>query len=115
MATETPGGEIGGYWAIGRNSSEMPPVSVMRMDSTAAKIGRSMKKREIICAEPVGYDSAVPLRHRGACPRGTMIDSQKETSTTASPRGLSPWDDESTGAQSWSHGDKPRGDPEKLI
>jgi len=43
-------GVIGGYWAIGRYSSAIPPVSEMKMESTAAKIGRSMKNREIMVA-----------------------------------------------------------------
>ena len=44
----TPGGVIRGYWAIGRNKSEIPPIKVMTTESTVAKIGRSMKNREII-------------------------------------------------------------------
>src|SRR5262245_43011363 len=38
------GGVISGYWATGRPKYEMPPTSVMRMATTAAKIGRSTKK-----------------------------------------------------------------------
>src|SRR5271168_215043 len=48
MATCTCGGEIGGYCAIGKLNTAIPPASVMRMDSTVAKIGRSMKKCESI-------------------------------------------------------------------
>src|SRR5438270_13686592 len=40
------GGVIGGYCAIGNVKTAIPPARVMTMDSTAAKIGRSMKKRE---------------------------------------------------------------------
>ncbi len=40
------GGVICGYWAIGRLKTATPPVRVMMMDTTVAKIGRSMKKRE---------------------------------------------------------------------
>src|SRR5262245_23144068 len=50
MVTATPGGVIGGYWAIGNENSAIAPVRVMTIDSTAAKIGRSMKKREIMAA-----------------------------------------------------------------
>src|SRR6266446_2698500 len=40
------GGVICGYWAMGRVHTAIPPARVITMDSTAAKIGRSMKKRE---------------------------------------------------------------------
>src|SRR4051794_22033675 len=40
------GGVICGYCAIGSVKTAMPPVSVMTIDNTLAKIGRSMKKRE---------------------------------------------------------------------
>src|SRR5581483_1248632 len=52
MEMDTPGGVIRGYWAIGRLASAMPPISVMTTDSTVAKIGRSMKKREITSRTP---------------------------------------------------------------
>src|SRR3954447_20371142 len=45
--TVTEGGAIWGYWASGRLNRAMPPASVMTIDRTAAKIGRSMKNREI--------------------------------------------------------------------
>src|SRR6266436_1744531 len=48
IVTATAGGVIGGYCAMGRANSAISPVRVMKMDSTAAKIGRSMKKREIM-------------------------------------------------------------------
>src|SRR5437764_12568275 len=44
----TPGGVIRGYCEIGKKYSAIPPTSVMTSDNTVAKIGRSMKKREII-------------------------------------------------------------------
>ncbi len=44
--TCTVGGAISGYWATGRNQTAMPPASVITIDSTEAKIGRKMKKRE---------------------------------------------------------------------
>ena len=40
------GGETGGYCASGRLNTASPPASVMTIDSTVAKIGRSMKNRE---------------------------------------------------------------------
>src|SRR5262245_61319217 len=43
--TSTVGGVISGYCAIGSRKSAIPPASVTTMDSTEAKIGRSMKKR----------------------------------------------------------------------
>ncbi len=43
-----PGGVIRGYWATGNWNSAMPPMSAMATESTVAKIGRSIKKREII-------------------------------------------------------------------
>src|SRR3954447_8200660 len=43
--TSTVGGVISGYWATGRLKTATPPASVTRMDSTVAKIGRSMKNR----------------------------------------------------------------------
>jgi hypothetical protein len=45
--TLTVGGEICGNWANGSTKIEIAPANVMTMDSTAAKIGRSMKNREI--------------------------------------------------------------------
>ncbi len=46
--TLTTGGAISGYCAIGSTRIEASPASTMKIDSTAAKIGRSMKKRENI-------------------------------------------------------------------
>src|SRR5260221_9673964 len=48
MEMVTPGGVTRGYCEIGRKYRAIPPTSVMISDSTVAKIGRSMKKREII-------------------------------------------------------------------
>ena len=36
-----------GNWASGSTVKEMSPANAITMDSTDAKIGRSMKKREI--------------------------------------------------------------------
>src|SRR4051812_13246290 len=45
QSTWTTGGEIDGYCAKGSVNTETPPARVMTIDSTEAKIGRSMKKR----------------------------------------------------------------------
>src|SRR5579883_1614081 len=50
--TDTEGGEICGNWASGKLKAAMPPARVMKMDNTEAKIGRSMKKREITIGSP---------------------------------------------------------------
>src|SRR4051812_44845806 len=42
---------MSGYWAIGSVNTAIPPASVITIESTVAKMGRSMKKRENI----VGY------------------------------------------------------------
>ena len=49
--TCTVGGVTGGYWANGRRLNR-DPASVITIDSTAAKIGRSMKKRENTIGTP---------------------------------------------------------------
>src|SRR6266404_2076441 len=50
MDTTTPGGVMRGYCAMGKNRSAIPPIKVMTTESTVAKMGRSMKKREIMSA-----------------------------------------------------------------
>jgi hypothetical protein len=47
------GGVIRGYCATGRVNTATAPVNVMTMDRTAAKIGRSMKKRENNAGHPL--------------------------------------------------------------
>src|SRR5437588_2190693 len=44
--TSTVGGVISGYWAMASVQTAMNPARVMMIDSTVAKIGRLMKKRE---------------------------------------------------------------------
>ena len=61
-------GEIGGYIAIGRVKSAIPPARVITIDRTAAKIGRSMKKREIKAEPPGGSRVTDPTRGRLAMP-----------------------------------------------
>ncbi len=45
QVTDTVGGAIRGNMAIGKFTSARPPASVIVIDRTDAKIGRSMKKR----------------------------------------------------------------------
>jgi len=54
----------GGYWAMGSESSATPPVRVIRIDSTAAKIGRSMKNREIMADPPEVSNQKSEVRGR---------------------------------------------------
>src|SRR5262245_14491925 len=46
--TVTTGGAISGYCAIGSTRIEASPAMTIKIDSTAAKIGLSIKKREIM-------------------------------------------------------------------
>src|SRR5262249_20150338 len=62
QVTETVGGEMLGNWARGRVKTAMPPARVMTMDSTEAKMGRSVKKREIKAVPPL---SCPPLPRSG--------------------------------------------------
>lgn len=39
---------MGGYWAMGRANMEIAPARVMMMEITDAKMGRSMKKWDIM-------------------------------------------------------------------
>src|SRR5262245_33737289 len=48
--TVTTGGAISGYCAIGSTRMPASPAITMKIESTAAKIGRSMKKRDIMAA-----------------------------------------------------------------
>src|SRR5437763_16452390 len=45
--TLTVGGAMSGYCATGRRQNATPPTITNTMETTAAKIGRSMKKREM--------------------------------------------------------------------
>src|SRR4051812_16553712 len=56
--TVTTGGAISGYWPIGRVRIEARPAMTMNVESTAAKIGRSMKKREIMRISLFGVGDA---------------------------------------------------------
>ena len=48
--TWTVGGTTSGYSLIGRTCIDSRPAMVMTIDSTVAKIGRSMKNREMFMA-----------------------------------------------------------------
>src|SRR6266853_1467621 len=71
----TTGGAISGYWAIGRLRIAARPAITMKIESTAAKIGRSMKKREnmwrlpYFCATTGAWPSALGIPLFAALPR----------------------------------------------
>ena len=46
------GGETSGYWETGNMNIDIAPMRNMKIDKSAAKRGRSMKKREISMAIP---------------------------------------------------------------
>ena len=50
--TCTVGGVTCGYWAKGRFFHARPPANTMTIESTVAKIGRSMKNRENMGKNP---------------------------------------------------------------
>src|ERR1051325_734907 len=62
--TSTVGGVISGYCAIGSANKAILPASVMTIDSTQAKIGRSMKKRE---NTKVPHSFLFPFSARNGC------------------------------------------------
>ena len=53
--TTTDGGTTSGYSEIGRRNIAIRPPTKMMIDSTAAKIGRSMKNREMFMGTPCGF------------------------------------------------------------
>src|SRR3954452_23192454 len=73
MEMVTAGGLISGYWATGRLTSASPPASAMTTDTTAAKIGRSMKKRLNMnpCLRPEGAAENSPGRKPWESGEGT--------------------------------------------
>ena len=56
------GGAISGYCATGRRTKETAPRITNAMETTAAKIGRSMKKCEMRMRWPAGQDLPVSRR-----------------------------------------------------
>ena len=66
------GGVIGGYCASGSVFSARPPTSVIKIEITEAKIGRSMKKREITsCVRERQTPKVAARRHRHPRPSPT--------------------------------------------
>src|SRR5882724_3141347 len=57
-ATTTVGGTISGYSLIGSSGIATKPATRIMIDTTDAKIGRSMKKDEIFTAPPLSCASA---------------------------------------------------------
>src|SRR3954471_7073753 len=68
QVTITVGGAIGGYIAMGSAHSAIAPASVIRIDRTVAKIGRSMKKRENTALARSGLGGMRSARSRGGGP-----------------------------------------------
>src|SRR5690606_42026106 len=58
VRTTTDGGTTSGYSPIGRIGIEIRPAAKITIDSTAAKIGLSMKKREKSIGEVLGMAGA---------------------------------------------------------
>src|SRR5229473_2192142 len=52
--TLTTGGAISGYWATGSRPRDTAPTMTKTIETTAAKIGRSMKKWEIRIGASIG-------------------------------------------------------------
>src|SRR5215467_2035529 len=62
-ATVIVGGAISGYWATGSRENDTPPTITKTIETTAAKIGLSMKKWEI----RIGQDlNSSPAARRAA-------------------------------------------------
>src|SRR5438128_9842386 len=78
--TSTVGGVISGYCAIGRLKTEIPPARVMMIDSTEAKIGRSMKNRENTAYSRQKTDKET--RRQGDKENGGYVVSAAETSAS---------------------------------
>src|SRR5258706_15929241 len=70
------GGEMSGYCETGRLNEAMTPASVMRIATTVAKIGRSMKKREKLPMGLLrrGLLGAGRLHHRAGAQLHEVVD-----------------------------------------
>ena len=68
--TVTTGGAISGYCAIGSVRIAARPASTRNMEITAAKIGRSMKKRENMEVSSVRYALGADLASAGGAAPG---------------------------------------------
>src|SRR3977135_3426955 len=62
------GGAISGYWAISRRKNDTAPRITKTIETTAAKIGRSMKK----CDIRIGLSAAQLGLGLGGGPRGRV-------------------------------------------
>src|SRR5512138_643973 len=74
--TVTTGGAISGYWAIGRLRIAESPASTRKIEITAAKIGRSMKKRENMSGYPLflgGFGRRLAGARRGRRRRRLLL------------------------------------------
>src|SRR5215831_5370411 len=60
------GGAISGYWATGRRENDTAPTITNTMETTAAKIGRSMKKCEILIGAAQFFACGMPAVGGGA-------------------------------------------------
>ena len=63
------GGAISGYCAIGRRTKATAPRITNTIESTEAKIGRSMKKCEMRIGRPLSSSRFGGLRRRAAAAR----------------------------------------------
>src|SRR5262245_58945406 len=68
VETSMVGGVISGYCVIGSASRARAPARVMIRDSTVAKMGRSMKKRDITGAPPLELDLLPAAATQPGCP-----------------------------------------------
>jgi hypothetical protein len=95
MEMVTAGGLISGYWATGRLTSASVPAKAIRMDTTAAKIGRSMKKRLNMnpCLRPEGAVENSPGRQPWVSGEGMPDCASPEGAAPAgvAPSGLRPF------------------------
>src|SRR6185437_7137180 len=88
------GGAMSGYWATGRKAIDRAPASMITMAMTQAKIGRSMKKRDMAlgpaAALPRGSGRARGRRTGGnRAHLGAGLDALQALDITLSP-GLRP-------------------------
>ena len=109
--TSTVGGVTSGYCATGSVNTATPPASMMTIDSTEAKIGRSMKKCEITVGRPPPGASGSPAwsgRLRAGSPR-RIARTSSAARTPAQPPTTGPQADAPTPIRASR---KPAADPE---
>src|ERR1700704_2017954 len=72
--TLTTGGAISGYWATGSRPTDTAPTMTKTIETTAAKIGRSMKKWERRIGGPaVSIDAGLRIRRRCRVDIGSLL------------------------------------------